>query len=136
MEARREERLPYFRRAVWDFFTGSTGGKSGFIANVSKSGCLLKSADPIDHRRWVRILIEDDRNVHFSVVGRAVRCENILESISDTEFTLYRYGIQFTQPCFLSLQADLTLALSSRNLSVVSCRSLNTKSSLRPGFLA
>lgn len=135
---RRHERIRTFCRAKWDFFSGNTGSKTGFVTDVSHGGCLLKVSEPIDHRRWVRILINDERsNVHFSLVGRVVRCENTLEAVTDSELTLFRYGIQFTHPAFYGENGqDLILALSRRNLRVLSCLSLNTKSSLRPGFLA
>ena len=138
---RKHERVGFFRRANWDFFTGSTGRKTGFITNVSKGGCLLKTSDPIDHRRWIRILIEDHASgLYYTMIGRVIRRENAIESISsmnDTEITLYRYGIEFTYPNFVSNQdQDLILALSSKNLTVRSCLNLNMKSSLRDESLA
>lgn len=140
---RRHERYSFFRKATWDFFTGSTGVKSGYLMNISKNGCLLKASDPIEHRRWIRIVIHDHHsNVSFTQIGRIVRREDIVESFEspDTagehDITLYRYGIEFTHPGYLSDQEDLILALSSKNLMVRSCLNLNDKSSLRPGSLA
>lgn len=140
MTQRRFERFAFFRKASWDFFTGNTGRKTGFITNISQGGCLLKASDPIEHRRWIRILIHDHyTSLYFTAVGRVIRREHAIESISsadDTEITLYRYGIEFTHPSQLNAQDDLIFALSSRNLSVRSCLNLNTKSSLRDGSLA
>ncbi len=140
MEMRQDIRFPFVRKVKWDFFTGGDGAKTGFITDISKSGCLLKSCKPIYTRRWVRIMVpvteESQPTLLFSVVGRIVRREDKLESVMDTEFTLYRYGIQFTQPTYLNFQDDLIFALSTRNFSVFSCLNRNTKSSLRPGFLA
>lgn len=139
MDMRQDIRLPVLRKVKWDFFTGGDGSKSGFITDISKSGCLLKNCKPIHTRRWLRILVplsEENSSFLFSVVGRIVRREDKLESIMNTEFTLYRYGIQFTQPTYLNFQEDLIFALSTRNPSVLSCLNRNTKSSLRPGFLA
>jgi hypothetical protein len=140
---RRHERYGFFRKATWDFFTGSTGVKPAYILNISKNGCLLKASDPIEHRRWIRIVIHDHHsNVSFTQIGRVVRREDIVESFEspDTagehDVTLYRYGIEFTHPGFLSDQEDLILALSSKNLMVRSCLNLNDKSSFRPGSLA
>lgn len=74
MKARRHERYPFFRKASWDFFTGGGRFKPGYIMNISKGGCLLKASEPIDHRRWVRLMIQDHQsNVCFSHVGRVVR---------------------------------------------------------------
>lgn len=144
VESRKEIRFPYIRKIQWDFFNEASGAKSGFVANISKSGCLLKNCKAIDTRRWVRLFIpleiQDETNPDFnlvvSAVGRIVRREDILETPMGSEFTLFRYGIQFTQPTYFSYQDDLILALSSKNLSVLSCRMRNNKSSLRPGFLA
>ncbi len=137
--ARVHARHPVLCKATWDFFTGTGGAKPGYIFDLSKGGLLLKTSDPIDHRRWVRIVLRDTSlNVNFAMVGRAVRAENRLEAVGDFDITLYRYGIQFTHPNYLMTPSgqDLILALSSRNLRVASCLSLNSKSSLRPGFLA
>lgn len=137
MDTRQHERTEVLKKADWDYFTGPEGHKQAFITNMSQGGCLLKTSEPIEHRRWLRIMLHDDRsNVTFSLVGRVVRCEEAMETVSEGEFTLYRYGVQFTHPSELSLKGHLILALSSRNLSVVSCLSLNKKSSLREGFLA
>lgn len=141
MEMRQENRFSFVRKVKWDFFTGAEGAKSGFITDISKSGCLLKSCKSIHTRRWLRILVpihEESSNVQilFSLVGRIVRREDKLESVHDTEFTLYRYGIQFTQPTYLNFQEDLIFALATKNSNVLSCLNRKTKSSLRPGFLA
>lgn len=140
---RRFERHGFFRKASWDYFTGSTGSKSGYLLNISKGGCLLKASDPIEHRRWIRIVIHDHHtNISFTQIGRIVRREDMIESLESPELgggydiTLYRYGIEFTYPGYLSSQEDLILDLSSKNLMVSSCLNLNNKSSLRPGSLA
>jgi hypothetical protein len=146
MKARQHERYAFFRKARWDFFTAGNGLKTGYVLNISKGGCLLKACEPIEHRRWVRIMIQDHHtNVFFAQVGRIVRRQDLMESVtfpegndgdSITDITLYRYGVEFTHPSYLTDQDDLILALSSKNLSVRSCRSLNSTSSLRPGSLA
>lgn len=141
--AREFERHGFFRKASWDFFSGSTGGKPGYILNISRGGCLLKASEPIEHRRWIRIMIHDHyTNLSFTQVGRVVRREDIIESLESLDLgdgydiTLHRYGIEFTRPSALTSQADLILALSSKNLSVRSCLSLNSKSSFLPGSWA
>jgi PilZ domain len=142
IETRRHERYPFFRRAKWDFFTGNTGRKTGYVMNISRSGCLLKASEPIDHRRWIRVVIHDHpSNLYFTHIGRVIRREDRVESLESPEIdggydiTLHRYGIEFTHPSYLTTQADLILALSSRNLTVRSCLNLNSKSSLRDGSL-
>ena len=139
MALRKHDRVDFSRQARWDFFAEGTGSKTGSLINISKTGCLLKTAEPIEHQRWLRIMVRDsESNLHLSLVGKIVRCENRLEAYDPREeVTLYRYGIQFTYPAVLSDQDfDLILALSSRNFKVRSWRSRNSKSSLRPGFLA
>lgn len=135
---RKHERVRLFCKAKWDFFTGNTGPKAGFVTDISQGGCLLKVCEPIEHRRWLRILVNDNQsNVHFSLVGRVVRCESQLEAVTESELSLFRYGIQFTHPAFVGQDGqDLIFALSRRNFRVFSCLSRNTKSSLRPGFFA
>lgn len=129
--ARRHERYGLFRKVSWDFFTGKTGTKAGFIGNISKGGCLLKTSDPIEHRRWIRLIIRDDfSNMFYSAVGRIVRRQDALESHGSGDVTLYRFGVEFTQPGNpLDQDPALILAFSSKNPSVRSCLSLNIKSS-------
>lgn len=128
---RKHERHETFRKARWDFFAAATGMKPGFISNLSEGGCLLKTGDLINHRRWIRLMIQDtETNLVFSATGRVIRREDRIEAFSETDVTLHRYGVEFTQPF------DLILALSSRNLTVRSCLSRNTMSSLRSGFFA
>jgi hypothetical protein len=135
---RKNERVSFFRKANWDFFSSGTGRKDGYIANISRTGCLLKTSEIIDHRRWLRVVVRDDNaNLWLSLVGRTIRCENSIEAMSESEVTLFRYGVEFTYPGPIAAQDfDLILALSSKNLTVRSCRNLNSKSSFLPGFLA
>ena len=93
---RKNVRFPYASKTDWDFFTGATGAKSGFVENVSQGGCLLRSAEPIEHRRWLRLAIRDEvTQLYFTAVGRIARREDKLEAWADGEVTLYRYGIEF-----------------------------------------
>ncbi len=139
MALRRHDRLDFVRTTSWDFLKDATGAKRGYLTNISQSGALLKTIDPIAHHRPIRMMIEDkNTNICIALVGRAVRCENKIEATDDgDDVTIYRYGIEFQFPRMLSNQdLDLILALSSRNFTVRSCRSLNSKSSALPGFLA
>lgn len=139
MTQRKSERFDYFAKVKWDFFAQSAGKKTGYIGNISNTGCLLKTSEVIESRRWLRLMIQDDStNVYFTAVGRVVRKKNVMEIIDNgNDFTLYHYGIEFTYPNYLSFaDTSLILALSNRNLSVRSCLNLNSRSPLRPGFLA
>ncbi len=85
--------------AQWDFYSTPTGKRSGFIEDISEKGCLLRTTDPIDHRRWVRVTLKErNGNLCFTAVGRAVRYEERLEPCGPYEVTLFRQGIEFTQP--------------------------------------
>ena len=133
MAARRHDRHSWVRKARWDFFTAANGYKSGYVTNISKGGCLLKTTDLIEHRRWIRIVILDESqsgSLWHTAVGRVIRCEHAIEVVGEDDLSLYRYGVEFVQPCFANTQdLDLILALSNKNWMVRSCRSLNTKSS-------
>jgi hypothetical protein len=139
MALRRHDRLDFTRSTSWDFLKDATGTKRGYLSNISQSGCLLRTADPIAHHRPIRMMIKDGKtNICIALVGRAVRCESKIEPTeSGDDVTIYRYGIEFQFPRMLANQdLDLIFALSSKNFSVRSCRSLNSKSSILPGFLA
>lgn len=88
-----------FWRTRWDFFTGGSGSKSGYITDLGETGCTLKTAEPIEFRRWIRMLIRDPRsNLSFTAVGRVIRCENSFEASVGSEVTLYRFRVEFTYP--------------------------------------
>jgi hypothetical protein len=132
MSSRRHERFEVQKAVHWDFFTLGGGARKGYIANISRSGCLLKTSEIIEHRRWLRLMVQNE-NVHYAVVGRVTRCENVIEAFGTEDVTLYRYGVEFTYPgLFFSQDADLIFDLSSRNLTVRSCRMRNSKSSRLP----
>ena len=95
--ARRFERYEVVSQATWDFFSYGLGPKPGVITNVSRGGCLLHTSELIEHRRWLRILATGRGNVHLSLIGRVIRCENALGMCAD-RVTLYRYGIEFARP--------------------------------------
>jgi hypothetical protein len=136
MSLRRFERIPFIRSASWDYFSDRKGKKWGYIDDVSRGGCLLRTNVPIEHRRWIRLRVDDENsNVSLAWVGQVIRAEQKIEVArasgdNDFDITIYRYGVRFTHPGQLSAQDfDLILALSSKNLTVDSCLSLNSKSS-------
>lgn len=126
VKERKFTRYGFFRQARWDYFTGSTGMKTGYVLNISRGGCLIKASDPIDHRRWIRIVIQDlHSNVSFSQIGRVIRRENMIEctqldhgAATQHDITLYRYGVEFTHPGYLTSQEEVIAALAHRNLSI------------------
>lgn len=138
MPLRKHERVETRIQTLWDYFTEPQGAQQGTIADLSRGGALLRTDDRIEHQRWVRLALKDEQSpVWRTLVARVVRCENRLRLIDEENFALYSYGLELTHPGSLSLQDfDLILALSSRNLSVRSCRILNSKSSFLSGFLA
>lgn len=139
MTQRKSERFDFFSRVSWDFFAEKSGKKNGYIGNISSTGCLLKTSELIENRRWLRLIIQDDStNLYITAIGRVVRKRNLMEVVhGGLDFTLYHYGIEFTYPNYLTYaDTDLIFALSRRNLSVRSCLSLNSRSPFRPGFLA
>jgi hypothetical protein len=112
---RRHPRYSFMRRAEWDFFTSGTGGKAGYFENISESGCLLRTTEPIEHRRWIRLVVKEPKtNFYFTAVGRIMRREDRMESwhgdADEREpgdspelernwaVTLHRYGVEFIHP--------------------------------------
>ena len=96
---RRELRYRISWRTDWDFFTNGTGTKTGFIPNISQSGMMLCTAEAVDHRRWLRLLVKQgESNIWFTAVGRVIRCENRIEAWSPNDITVYRYGIELIHP--------------------------------------
>jgi hypothetical protein len=116
----------------WDFFTAGNGAKRGYLANISAGGCLLKTSELIEHRRWLRLMIQDE-NVHYTAVGRVTRRENVIEAFGEHDITLYRYGVEFTYPgSFGAEESDLISALSNKNFTERSCLIRNSRSLRRP----
>jgi hypothetical protein len=92
-----------FWKTRWDFFTGGNGTKSGHITDLKETGCTLKTSEPIEFRRWIRMMIRDSKtNVCSTAVGRVVRCQNAFEASMGSEVTLYRFVVEFTYPLDLS----------------------------------
>lgn len=100
LETRRQHsRYTFLKAADWDFFTMTTGSKSGFIENISEGGCLFRTSELIEHRRWIRILAKDtESNLMLVLVGRVLRREDKMEAWSDHDVSLHRYGIEFIRP--------------------------------------
>jgi hypothetical protein len=135
---RRFKRYPVLSLTLWDYFSDTSGPREGLLTDISRGGCLLKTNELIEPRRWLRMIARSRANLHVTLVGRVLRCENVIEAHENSVVTLYRYGIEFTYPAdtdgVLPQEPDLIFALSSRNLTVLSCLNRNSKSSRRPGF--
>lgn len=109
---RKKPRYSFMCRADWDFFTTGTGNKAGYLENISEGGCLLRTTELIEHRRWIRMLVQEPKSsLFFTVVGRIIRREDRMEpwhSVAERTdnhktqstwvMTLHRYGIEFVQP--------------------------------------
>jgi hypothetical protein len=96
---RKSFRFEFPRTADWDFFNSGTGTKTGYIENISQGGCLLRTNDPIEHRRWVRIVVKSAHdNLWFTTVGRVIRRQEQMEAWGDSDVTLYRCGVEFIHP--------------------------------------
>lgn len=93
---RKNLRFSFAKTADWDFFTAANGIKPGYIEDVSQGGCLLRTSDVIEHRRWIRLAVQgDSKNLWFTAVGRVIRREDKMEATPEGQFTLYRYGVEF-----------------------------------------
>ncbi len=142
MEKRKNHRFEFVGQVSWDYFAKSEGGKSGDLLNISRSGCLFKTHHAVESRRWLRLLAQEESSqVGVVIIGRVVRATRLihsvpgLKSVSDSYGTLY--GIEFTFPNYFSLASTEEIsALSTRNLMARSCLIRNSRSPLRPGFLA
>ncbi len=121
---RKYSRKPWPGLANWDFFTGATGTKACVVENLSPGGCLIRSSEPIQNRRWVRLILRDERgNLVRSVIGWVVRMENEIDAVSYSrprDGLKYRYGIEFIPTASWSLGAsfeDLLIDDSFRSKS-------------------
>lgn len=93
---RKASRYEVARNADWDFFTYATGAKRGYLENISQGGCLLRTEEAIEHRRWIRLIVrETENNLCFTSVGRVIRREDKIQPWDEKTMTLHRYGIEF-----------------------------------------
>jgi hypothetical protein len=99
LSRRQDPRFSFSGTADWDFFTSAEGAKAGYVENISQGGCLLRASEPIEHRRWIRIVVKERSNgLWFTSVGRVIRREDKLEPWDEHTMTLYRYGVEFVHP--------------------------------------
>lgn len=123
---RQHARYPFFRTADWDFFTSGTGSKPGWLEDVSEGGCLLRTTEPVEHRRWIRLAVKQpEENLWFTAVGRVIRREDRMEAWDEQTITLYRYGIEFIHPLN-------TLALEKIQSNLSECAICHNRSASIP----
>lgn len=127
---RKYERLEINHAASWDFFNGRDGLKAGIISNISQGGCLLKTDEPANHRRWIKLVLNTPGSpIGYTAVGRVLHTMEAMEIFDDGHTTLYRHGVEFTHPTHLSYEdLDLIFALSKRNWKIRSCLIRNIRS--------
>jgi len=132
VQQRKDIRYEYNAKVFWTYFAPGSVKIPGNLNNISHSGCSLQTSQPIECRRWLRIIIQDDlSNLLFIAIGRVIRSQPLAGPHR------FQYGIQFTVPNYFSLaRTEVISALSKRNLMVRSCLIRNSKSVLRPEFLA
>ncbi len=142
MERRKHKRFDFLGHVHWDYFARTSSKKNGYLINISKGGCLLWTDHNVELRRWVRLVIQNETSqVSIIVIGRVTHISDSPQRQPGSDL-LYPdsgtfYGIEYTYPNYFSLAStEVISALSSRNLIASSCRNLNSKSPLRPGFLA
>jgi hypothetical protein len=111
-----------FWRANWDFFSGGSGARPGYVTDLQTIGCVLRTSREIEYRRWIRLVISDPMSrISCAAVGRIVRCESAFDASLGDEVTLYRYRVEFTFP----IPAELLLgARQPRGLGSVRRTSL------------
>ncbi len=130
LERRKDSRLHTWIPTRWDFFTIQTGSRLDGISNLSRSGCLLVSNEPIELRRWVRLAIRMDevplaatdseplRALTFALVGRVIRKRKI-ERETPLFYGSWEHGIQFLQPLNSSFEKLVELAIQKQNRHVL-----------------
>ena len=140
MEKRKSDRFEFFGQVSWDYFAKSEGGKIGTLLNVSREGCLFRTYHTVEPRRWLRLIAESGSSqVGVIIIGRVVRAAKMTHSSPhfDLNSSGTLYGVEFTFPNYFSLASTEEIsALARRSLMVRSCRIRNSRSPLRPGFLA
>lgn len=85
----------------WDFYSHGRGaGRPGWITNLSRGGCLMHADEPIEHRRWIRLVVKDIGTPRLSLIvtGRVAWREDRMEAWPGETVTLHRFGIEFLQP--------------------------------------
>lgn len=98
----------------WDFFTLPDGTKSGYLCDLSETGCQIRTIEALDPKKWIRLIVKNPRdNLHFSAVGKVIWTKNLVEPWDEKTVTLQRCGIEFVRPLnphiLRNLRSDTTL---------------------------
>jgi hypothetical protein len=121
----------HYVEARWTFFSEQSESQWGWVTDLDSRSCILRTDDPIESKRWIRLVMDfRDEKVALVAVGRVTKSEASLEDHYSPQVTLYKMKVEF------NYDLDLIFALSKRNLRVFSCRKRNAKSSKELGFLA
>lgn len=88
--------------ARWDYLTEPTGRRSAWLCEITETGCVLRTAEPLDSRRWLRLAYHDEEIGLFRArSGRIIKREDRIEAVGDAYdsiVTLHRYQIEFEPP--------------------------------------
>lgn len=120
----------------WGLYSGGSGTAGGRVENLTPQGCVLRTCEPIEHHRWVRIALTAGHSLAFTAIGRVVSREDRMEN-RDHALTLHRHEVEFVvpvNPVFIQriYFSSLILDFESRKATARSSRMRNSRSSRRP----
>jgi hypothetical protein len=120
----------------WGLYSGGTGTADGRVEELTPQGCILRTCEPIEHQRWVRIALTIGPSLAFTAIGRVIAREDRMEN-RDHALTLHRHEVEFVipiNPVFVQriYFSSLILDFESRKATARSSRMRNSRSSRRP----
>lgn len=120
----------------WGLYSGGSGTAEGRVEGLTPLGCILRTSEPIEHQRWVRIALTAGRSLAFTAIGRVISREDRMED-RDHALTLHRHEVEFVipvNPVFVQriYFSSLILDFESRKATARSSRMRNSRSSRRP----
>ena len=75
----------------WGLYSGGSGTAEGRVESLTPLGCILRTSEPIEHQRWVRIALTAGRSLAFTAIGRVISREDRMED-RDHALTLHRHS--------------------------------------------
>ena len=116
-------------RANWDFFTAPEGTRQGWIREIATQHAVLCSTQPIEERRWIRVVLHADYGIGGGVSGaafaRVTEQQEIIDLWEDDTLTLYRHVLEWVRP----IELEWVAALTSRKWNLCACSNLIAKES-------
>ena len=116
-------------RANWDFFTAPDGAKRAWIRELDLHQAVLCSTQPIEERRWIRVILHADhetgQGLSRAAFARVTEQQEIIDLWEDDTLTLYRHVLEWVRP----LEAEWVSALTSREWNLCACSNLIPKES-------